>query len=275
VIRNLAERRLASGYVAELRRQLLDGELDEEAEALAPHLPGDRPPVDALDADLDEIMRQEAGPESYEGDEDGPFVTNDPIVGVLLSSLESGLEASGRRRRTREDNLWSHVADAAEEHLYVNRRTVDKVRRTWKATLKRLSDDYHDFSPEPAEADLGDDARVVVVGDWGSGDPRARLIAEMMAHEVEAAEAAGRPVHVIHLGEVYHSGLTREYEENVPADSWWPVKLAQAQTGSIKSWALPGNHDMYSGGGPYFKTMLGDDRFRWQRSGDGSQRPTS
>ncbi|MGH3236361.1 MAG: metallophosphoesterase family protein, partial [Streptosporangiaceae bacterium] len=52
----------------------------------------------------------------------------------------------------------------------------------------------------------------------------------------------------------------------------WPVTQAQAGAG-VTSWSLNGNHDMYSGGFGYFGTLLGDPRFKGQRSPDG--KPTS
>jgi 3',5'-cyclic AMP phosphodiesterase CpdA len=54
---------------------------------------------------------------------------------------------------------------------------------------------------------------------------------------------------------VYYAGFRKEYSRNVLG--YWPVKPGQA----IGSWSLNGNHDMYTGGGPYFETMLGDSRF--------------
>ncbi|HWC27672.1 MAG TPA: metallophosphoesterase [Solirubrobacteraceae bacterium] len=94
----------------------------------------------------------------------------------------------------------------------------------------------------------------------------------MMAEEVTQALAARRPVHVVHLGDVYYSGDPVEYERRVLAEGLWPVTLEQARAG-VTSWSLNGNHDMYSGGWGYFQTLLGEERFSNQRSSDG--RPTS
>jgi hypothetical protein len=74
-------------------------------------------------------------------------------------------------------------------------------------------------------------------------------------------------VHVIHLGDVYYSGLPAEVQRNVLDDGLWPVPKTAADR--IGSWALNGNHDMYSGGHGYFETLLGDPRFRRQRTPGG------
>ena len=51
-------------------------------------------------------------------------------------------------------------------------------------------------------------------------------------------------------------------------DGWWPVTAEDAR-GGVTSWALNGNHDMYSGGWGYFDHLLADERFARQR-GDGA-----
>jgi hypothetical protein len=88
-----------------------------------------------------------------------------------------------------------------------------------------------------------------------------------MAEEVADALDHGREAHVIHLGDVYYSGLPSEIQQHVLA--WWPVTPQQARAG-VTSWSLNGNHDMYSGGFGYFGTLLGDPRFAAQHSADGA-----
>ena len=122
------------------------------------------------------------------------------------------------------------------------------------------------------EYEIAENACVVIVGDWGTGLPRARRVAEHMAEEVAKALAEGREAHVIHLGDVYYSGLEREVHHHVLAPGMWPVTSTQAAEG-VTSWSLNGNHDMYGGGYGYFKTLLGDERFAKQSSADG--KPTS
>jgi hypothetical protein len=106
---------------------------------------------------------------------------------------------------------------------------------------------------------LAQRARLVLVGDWGSGLPRAQRVAEEMRAQVDAGVEDGRQVHVIHLGDVYYSGHAREYEKRF--FPFWPVEPSEA--GRIHSWILNGNHDMYSGGHGYFKA-LEDSRFAGQ-----------
>jgi len=119
-----------------------------------------------------------------------------------------------------------------------------------------------DFPDEPAEPrKLDSDARLVVVGDWASGNLRAREVAARMREAIEAAAAAGRQCHVIHLGDTYYAGWAYEYETRFLPH--WPVRASEE---AIGSWSLAGNHDMQTGGRGYYGTLLQDERFkRWQQ----------
>jgi hypothetical protein len=80
----------------------------------------------------------------------------------------------------------------------------------------------------------------VIVGDWGTGLQRARHVARHMAEAVNEATAEGREAHVIHLGDVYYSGVPAEYDRHVLADGWWPVTTgSSAGSGATSTAASP------------------------------------
>jgi hypothetical protein len=105
---------------------------------------------------------------------------------------------------------------------------------------------------------IADDARVVLVGDWGSGLDRARAVGKEIERVLEQGMAEGREQHVVHLGDVYYTGADEEYEDNFL--ECWPVDAGE----DIGSWTLCGNHDMYRGGHAYYGTALADPRFARQ-----------
>jgi len=114
------------------------------------------------------------------------------------------------------------------------------------------------FPDTPAgPAVLGNEARMVMVGDWGSGLPSAHAVGRQMGEQLAAASGLDR--HVVHLGDLYYSGWREEYTERFLPH--WPHRLGDR---TIKSWALNGNHDMYSGGHGYFGYLLRDERFAEQ-----------
>ena len=122
-----------------------------------------------------------------------------------------------------------------------------------------------EFPNEPAPpTQLAPDARLIVVGDWGTGLDGAIKVGEQMKRVLETTEA-GRQCHLVHLGDVYYSGWPEEYKDRFLR--YWPVDRDDA---AVLSWSLNGNHDMYSGGHGYFDVLLRDPRFRGHRLPNGS-----
>jgi len=90
--------------------------------------------------------------------------------------------------------------------------------------------------------------RIAVAADWGTGTLEAETVADNMR--------SCNPHHTLHLGDVYYMGEAPEVGENCLGEPrhgylgvYWP-------TGSHGSFALMGNHEMYSGGHGYFKEFL-------------------
>lgn len=100
---------------------------------------------------------------------------------------------------------------------------------------------------------------VVLIADWGTGQPAAKALLQKVATH--------KPDAVIHLGDVYYSGTQAEVQNYFYA-IWqptlgiprvpWGQKLTDLKTGPA-TFHLPGNHDMYAGGAPYYAVidMLG------------------
>jgi hypothetical protein len=106
---------------------------------------------------------------------------------------------------------------------------------------------------------LPDNATVILIADWGTGQDAAKaLLAKVASHSPDV---------VIHLGDVYYSGTQSEVQ-NYFYSIWqqtfkiplvaWGQKLTDFTT-KPATFHMPGNHDMYSGGGPYYTVidMLG------------------
>ena len=92
--------------------------------------------------------------------------------------------------------------------------------------------------PDP----LPDAARVAIVGDWGTGMYGAPAIARAIRDDPDPFAV------LMHLGDVYYSGTSGEMRDRFL--DVWPTR-----TGAV-SRGLNSNHDMYSGGEPYFTATL-------------------
>ncbi|MGH9406260.1 MAG: metallophosphoesterase family protein [Terriglobia bacterium] len=91
------------------------------------------------------------------------------------------------------------------------------------------------------EGKLPAQARVAILGDWGTGLAPALAVLQQIA--------AKRPHAVIHLGDIYYSGTPFEDQNYFYAP--WSRILDLAHT-RIPTFTLSGNHDMYSGGAGYY-----------------------
>ncbi|MGY3388744.1 hypothetical protein ACVWW6_001335 [Bradyrhizobium sp. USDA 3311] len=239
--------------------------------------------ADAIDAALafDESASPEAQATGRRRDpavpvsdiESRAFISSDPVLSIAQSALERYFEhknavaadppmAARRGGGTSADPVTGNRID---------RRIFDKFSITdpgWVSSLIAMGvqkfRNPHVFNQTPAQSvEMKERCRLVIVGDWGSGLPRARATADAMRTFIDACLADGTDCHVIHLGDVYYSGWDWEYRKRFLP--YWPVHAGEEAR--IGSWCLNGNHDMYSGGYGYYDTLLADRRFgRQERS---------
>ncbi|MGO9296642.1 MAG: metallophosphoesterase family protein [Streptosporangiaceae bacterium] len=272
--RDASDRNAVRNYAGKIRDTLGDPRLADVIERAAAQVPGDEPPREKIAAllspDIDAMVSSGGEPQGV------PYLSRAPLVSMVQSHIEEALGDAGVPDPDEHSSLWSRLVHSVERDLHIAPGSFTPDDPDWyvfiaKGVLERLADGNAPFNGTPAEyGNVADDARLVVVGDWGTALPRARDVAARMQEKIGEALAAGRQVHVIHLGDIYYSGL--ETEDQRRFLDLWPVTQEQADAG-VTSWSLNGNHDMYSGGFGYFGTVLGDPRFRYQRSPDG--KPTS
>jgi hypothetical protein len=196
------------------------------------------------------------------------FISSDPVLSITQSVLEqyiahknaAATDEAGSGRRDGGGNEADPVTGSR-----IDRRIFDQFSVTdpgWVSSLIAMGiqkfRNPHAFKASPAPSvEMKDRCRIVMVGDWGSGLPRAQTTALAMRTYVDQCLADGTDCHVVHLGDVYYSGWDFEYRDRFLP--YWPVK--KGEQSKVGSWSLNGNHDMYSGGHGYYSTLLADPRF--------------
>ena len=93
--------------------------------------------------------------------------------------------------------------------------------------------------------DIPDTITIALVADWGAANDASTAVAKQIRDK--------NPDITIHLGDIYYAGQDNEVEA---ALKLWP--MADPVTGVVaakSSFALNGNHEMFSGGKPYFKMI--------------------
>ncbi len=97
---------------------------------------------------------------------------------------------------------------------------------------------------------IPDQLRISMAGDWGTGTDEAATVAKRL-------EDCNADL-TVHLGDVYYIGDKASIGENCldipnPANNYLPVKWP---IGTMGSFALLGNHEMYATGQPYVDEFL-------------------
>jgi hypothetical protein len=106
---------------------------------------------------------------------------------------------------------------------------------------------WQNLSDFVIEGKLPKDAVIGLVADWGTG--------QQEAIEVLRQVKGFNPQVVVHLGDIYYAGTADEVE-NYFYRPWQDV--LQPEASGITSLVLPGNHDLYAGGKPFYDLV---DRF--------------
>lgn len=123
---------------------------------------------------------------------------------------------------------------------------LQSILKEWKA-LKFFKAPYPPGVPNPIQ--VAPNAKVALLADWGGDNPAARHIASV-AKKQQANIA-------IHLGDIYYGGIESECETFLQL---WPfqtnIKHPTLGIPPGSSYALNGNHEMYSGGQAYFDLVL-------------------
>jgi Calcineurin-like phosphoesterase len=93
----------------------------------------------------------------------------------------------------------------------------------------------------PKVIEIPSDAKIALVGDWGTGAQPALRLLKHIADE--------KPEYLIHLGDIYYSGTSLECQQNFLR----PINaIIRATRQDAKVFTLAGNHDMYCGGVGYY-----------------------
>jgi hypothetical protein len=185
--------------------------------------------------------------------QDQYYYARDPLISLLQSAMHKDLVNRFGREAVEHDKI-------AEGDAFTTGDLLGWGVKVGLSLIWKLLHGSHKFVDAPATFSLSGDVRLVLLADWGTGRPEARHLAKKAATFVTDSE---RPVHVVHLGDTYYSGTKEEAQAHLLEP--WPVTMRQAAEG-VHSWALNGNHDMYSGGEGLFETTLGDPRFAQQKA---------
>ena len=163
------------------------------------------------------------------------------FLGVFHSGLASHFRAGGSNY---SKEAYDPLSAFNPGHMWV---WIKHVARFWF----HKKHEFQDYSA-PGKGNgiykMDDEARVSVVGDWGTGTDEAHMVAKCVENFY--------PEFSIHLGDVYYVGDECEVRENVLGEKTSPYEPVKWRMGEKGSFALCGNHEMYARGSGYFRAVL-------------------
>jgi hypothetical protein len=168
------------------------------------------------------------------------FLHNDSLsLSLVLSQME---EASGKKGEPGKPGVLRDVPGLEQFEGLDPGWAASVVQRLISHRVPFVGHSSMQDFRVPIEGDL---VTVAMVGDWGTGLVTSTRIAQQMA--------ALKPSLTIHLGDVYYSGTQNEVKSRfLPT---WP-------TGTLGTFVLNSNHEMYAGGEGYFKVTLARSPFK-------------
>jgi predicted phosphodiesterase len=157
---------------------------------------------------------------------------------AIGKAILTGNKADEQRYRdqlskfTECDPRWAEAAAVYADYFVAQQNSIPYI------SVKEISDPTIPLPPK---------AKIVIVGDWGTGQPAARLVLEEIRDK--------KPDIVIHLGDIYYAGTQYEFD-NYFTGVWKQVFGSGPNApGGPSVYTLSGNHDMYSGGRAYYALL--------------------
>ena len=238
------------------------------AQAIAP---GEQAAPDPARQIADSMPTDGVG-EASTGTAEDPFVGRDPIVSMLQTSVEAKLHEEGLvSEAPREDGhgflsrLWHKIEGLIHPQKY-GPEDPHWVTAVAKAMLERLAAGQPPVQPRARRARRSPTTRAW--SSWATGGPASRARRRVAEHHGRRGSARRSRRVARRTSCTSATSTTRATRRSttatcsIPAGGRSPAE--QARRG-VTSWALNGNHDMYSGGWGYFDHLLADERFGRQR----------
>ncbi|HEU0300966.1 MAG TPA: metallophosphoesterase [Longimicrobium sp.] len=148
-----------------------------------------------------------------------------------------------REEMARIANEWEFSPCNVTGGLKILQEWLDYYWRGRKPQYNPPTADGPGAFPLPPSASAGAPLRVGVLGDWGTGQLEARAVLDQLMRQA--------PDLIVHVGDVYYSGTVIEQNGVVAM-----LREARAACGrDIPFYTMPGNHDYYSGGVGFYRTL--------------------
>jgi hypothetical protein len=175
-----------------------------------------------------------------------------PDIEVCAKLAVEYIFATGLKKQLLHDELTGSVCDPLWAEALVEYEWV-------QATGKKIPYLPYDpaIRPNPPMALPSDTLNIALLADWGMG---TNLAVNVLAQAVTALSGGNTPGQqaaasaLIHMGDIYYAGTPAECQQHFLDAVKSAVPAAFSRDFPV--YAIPGNHEYYSGGFGYYGTVL-------------------
>ena len=187
------------------------------------------------------------------------YISRIQLVGVVQSALAGVFaEIPGLQGYGGMNPLW--VTTKIEQFAFDVKNFFHQVHEgingkeslmvSFLRAFKELGTERAGYPQEkPSTIQFGSNDIIALLADWGGDNPAARNVANVVRRSPSKI--------AVHLGDIYYGGVKTECETFLQL---WPFQtnVTHPEIGipPNTSYALNGNHEMYSGGESYFNVVL-------------------
>lgn len=177
---------------------------------------------------------------------------------LVLAKLSEAIEETEEERQPEGQSFHSQVPIAGiiqsnleasvipELQAYSEGNPVVWIPAGIKGILEHCDAKYpFQTATQASRIEIPNKCKIVLLADWGADNDHAKNVAEQAM--------ARNPDYILHLGDIYYSGSEDECRTFLRN---WPLKAQDGNPIKTRSFALNGNHEMYSLGKPYFTIVL-------------------
>lgn len=207
---------------------------------------------------VDGLMDEARYPSDQLTDEDRALLGNamavlqdaegsDPSVLTAPDDQVAAIFQSELARLAISEGKFTKAADASALEARFDHHDWHWIKLVLAEVREKLHLAERDRRPDLSSeiVELPENARLAILGDWGTGLYGAVPAANSVAED-------GDYDGLLHLGDIYYSGSDSEVHGNFLT----PWKIMTDGNPRALSRACVGNHEMYSGGGDYYEYVL-------------------
>jgi len=160
--------------------------------------------------------------------------------GMAAELWSAKVRGDDKKYNEYKEALTAKFGDCDPRFTEALKHYMEFLARHGKVPYRR----WQTLSDSVIEGKLPENAVIGLVADWATGQPEALEVLRQVKQQ--------KPDVAIHLGDIYYAGTATEVD-NYFYQPW--QNILKPESDNVTSLTLPGNHDLYAGGQPFYDLL--------------------